>query len=168
MESGRRPASVKRLPCSSFNLHPLLINGWSQQIPQNIQSFSFAKKERHIHADNTTTEQPPSQPSPLRTQPQSYRGPQRDKAVNYKIPPNQHEDVGLIFPAQEPRRLRTLLEGGEIWALSYTWSLPPSPSLNHYWDTSALSTRPKLASTAHHCLHQMETDTMEDTASNRG
>lgn len=30
----------------------------------------------------------------------------------------------LCIPAQEPRRQRTLLEGGEFWALSYTWSLP--------------------------------------------
>lgn len=40
----------------------------------------------------------------------------------------------LCIPAQEPRRQRTLLEGGEFWALSYTWSLPlsPSPFLTHF------------------------------------
>lgn len=78
----------------------------------------------------------------------------------------------LCIPAQEPRRQRTLLEGGEIWALSYTWSLPPRCPrppfffiLRHkrvtHWS------RPKLASANHHCLHQMETDTSEDTASTR-
>ena len=37
----------------------------------------------------------------------------------------------LCIPAQDPWRQRTLLEGGVFWALSYTWSLPPS-----CWDTS--------------------------------
>lgn len=35
----------------------------------------------------------------------------------------------LRTPAPEPRRQRTLLEGGEFEALSYTWSLPPSSFL---------------------------------------
>lgn len=60
----------------------------------------------------------------------------------------------LRTPAQEPRRQRTLLEGGEFWALSYTRSLPPSPlppflpTLSHkrmtHWNRPKLATTPPL------------------------
>lgn len=70
----------------------------------------------------------------------------------------------LRIPAQGPRWQRTLPEGGEFGALSYTWSLPLFlPILRHkrksHWS------RPQLASTDPHCLHPAETDTREDTAS---
>lgn len=103
----------------------------------------------------------------------------RDTRINCKTPPIQHDDVGLIIPliphlripAQEPRRQRTLLEHGEFWALSYTWSLPPSSFLTHF-ETQANDTMKQAKACIsssppppHHCLHQTETDTRGDTAS---
>lgn len=65
----------------------------------------------------------------------------------------------LRTPAPEPRRLRTLLEGGEFGALSYTWSLPPSSFLTCFWDTS------EWHIDVGHSLHQQPTEsgTKEDT-----
>lgn len=134
-----------------------------------------------IHADNITTQQPPSpdSTSTVKTQPVSHRGPnvpQRHEGMRNETPSIQHDDVGLILIPHlrepEPRRQRTLPEGGEFWALSYTWSRPSLPPSFSYpfWDTSqrhneagqSLHLQP-----AHHCLHQMETDTSEDTASTK-
>lgn len=92
--------SISKQAATSCNSYLLLINPWSQQVQKTRTGIS-AKRERQIHADNITTPQPPSQvsTSSVRTQPLSYRGPNvpRDKGINCKTPPIQHDDVGLIY-----------------------------------------------------------------------
>lgn len=123
--------------------------------------------ERQIHADNISTQQPPSRASTssVRTQPLSYRGPTSPEKQGdaLQVTP-QHDDLGLILPISSllhpsTRATKTTHtpEGGELWALSYTRSpashllrLPP------ILRQKATDTR-QQAQSSHQ--HQMKTDT---------
>lgn len=116
------------------------------------------ERERQIHADNISTQQPPCQASTssVKTQPLSYRGPkspekQRDKLQDTYSTWWCRTDTthsSSLHPSTRSTKTTHTPEGGEFWALSYTWSpsshfhcfLPILRQLTHW-------SRPKLAPT---------------------
>ena len=130
-------------------------------------------RERQIHADNITTL--PTPPSihffseDTATITQRAKCPPRYKGTNYKTPPIQHADVGLIYHSclisvfQHKSHEDSAHRVG-LLALSYTRFLSPFLLCTHF-ETKTHRSRPELASTtpAPHCRHQTETDTREDT-----
>lgn len=132
------------------------------------------KGERQIHADNISTQQPPSRASTssVRTQPLSYRGPNiswetrgcaTSHPLNMTICRTDTTHSSFLHPSTRATKTTHTSEGGEFWALSYTW--PPASHLHrlpaHFEAKKKKQlthgSRPKLAPTPDEDWHPEKT-----------